>query len=484
MDPELKWVAIYPELALAALIVVVLCLEVVCWPRRATNSVGYLTLCGSLAALTVSLMEWDQTLIIQAFYGMILLDAYTTFCDILVLACTIFTLLLSLHHSPGEKPDRGREYYLLLLLAALGMMFVVCAADLLVVFLGLELMSLALYALVGSAWRSTDSGKTGLKYFLVGVFASGFSLCGMALIYGAAGSTNLQTLGVYLLDSDLREHSLLFPGMALLLVGFGCKVAVVPFHMWTPDLHQKTPAPVTAFLSTAPKVAGFAVLARIFLYGFESLTDDWRPLLWGLAVLGMVGGNLLALNQRDPKRMLAYSSIAHTGYVLVGLVAANPEGVAGALFHLCAYTLTSMGSFAVLVVCQRKEGRTEIRDYSGLGFRHPLLGMALALLLLSLAGLPPTAGFVGRFYLFSAAVEAGFTGLAAIGVLSGAMSAYCCFKMVASMYMRRTDPEPPAVAMAPEALAVVLLAVLGTLGLGLAPGGLMEVVDAVAISLR
>jgi len=483
MGAELNWVAVYPELVLAGLILGLLLLEAVFWPRRPSNHLGYLSLCGSLLALTVSLIEWGRGLSGTALYGMIVLDAYSTFFDVLFLSGTALCLLLSLQYLPPRGLHRG-EYYPLLLMATLGMMLMAGAADLIVVFLGLELTFLALYLLAGMEWRSAPANEAGLKFFLLGALASGFFLYGMSLIYGEVGSTRLEALVNHLQSAESEQWGLLLPGMALLVVGFAFKMAAVPFHMWAPDVQQGVPAPVAAFLGLGPRAAGFAALARLFLYGLGELEGTWAPLLWALAAATMLGGNLLALNQRNLKRMLAYASIVHSGYVLVGLVAANPTGLAGALFYLAAYGLMSTGSFAVLVMCHRgNDVHTELRDFRGLGFRHPWLGLAMTVFMFGLAGLPPTAGFLGRFYLLSAAVEAGYVGLALIGALSSLLAAYVYSRVVVSMYMLPAAEEPLPVVVAPEALTVLVLTALGTLGLGLLPAALMNAARATVISI-
>ena len=483
MSDELNWVALYPELALAGFSAVLLLMEAVFWPRRSTSNMGYLSLFGCLIALTLSLVEWGRGESLPALYGMVVLDPYATFFDILLLSGTILSLLLALQYLPDREQNRG-EYYPLFLLATLGMMLMATAADLLVLFLGLELTALTLCVLAGMEWRSGVANEAGLKFYLLGALASGFFLYGTSLIYGEVGSTNLQALVDHLQETGGEEFGLLLPGMALMAVGFAFKISAVPFHMWAPDTCQGTPTPVTAFLMIGPKVAGFAAFARVFLYGLGALEEIWKPLLWALAAATMVGGNLMALNQREFKRLLAYSGIAHSGYALIGLVAANPTGLAGTLFYLFAFVLANTGGLAVLVICHRREEvHTELSDYRGLGFRHPWLGLIMAISMFSLAGMPPTVGFWGRFYLLSAAVEAGQINLALVGALSSLLAAYCHLRVVVSIYQRPIEDRPFQLSIAPGALAVLLLTGLGALGLGLLPALLVNAVRATVISI-
>ena len=483
MSDELNWVALYPELVLAGFSAVLLLMEAVFWPRRSTANMGYLSLFGCLIALTFSLVEWGRGESLQALYGMVVLDSYATFFDILLLSGTALSLLLALQYLPDRELNRG-EYYPLFLLATLGMMLMATAADLLVLFLGLELAVLALCVLASMEWRSGVANEAGLKFYLLGALASGFFLYGTSLIYGEVGSTNLQALVDHLQETEGEGFGLLLPGMALMAVGFAFKIAAVPFHMWAPDSCQGSPTPVTAFLMIGPKIAGFAAFARVFLYGLGALEEIWEPLLWALAAATMVGGNLMALNQRNLKRLLAYSGIAHSGYALMGLVAANPTGLAGALFYLFAFALANTGGLAVLVICHRREEEhTELSDYRGLGFCHPWLGLIMAISMLSLAGMPPMVGFWGRFYLLSAAVEAGQVNLALVAALSSLLAAYCHLRVVVNIYRRPVDDRPFQLSIAPGALAVLLLTGLGTLGLGLLPALLVNAVRATVISI-
>ena len=480
---ELYWTALYPELGLGVLILVLLALEALFWPRRPSNNVAYLALIGCLLVLALSLSEWTDGPMLQAFYGMIAQDTHATFSDILLLTGAIATVLLSLPYL-SVIGRASSEYYLLLLLATLGMLLLAAAADLVAVFLALGLTWLALYVLAALPAGRAVSNEAGIKCFVLGALGSAFFLCGAALVYGAVGTTSIQEVGEQLGNGGPFASGLLVPGMGLLLAGLGLKLGAVPFGMWAPDVQQGAPAPVTTFLTIGPRVAGFAALVRLLLTGFGPLVESWQPLVWVLAALSMVGGSLMALRQRRLKRMLAYAGIAQVGYLLLGLAAASPSGVASAAFYACVYTLTAGGAFAALVMCrQADEEQTRIEDYDGLGFRHPGLALAVAAFMLSLAGLPPTAGFVGRFYLFTAAVEAGHTGLACLGVASSLVLAACCLRVVAGMFMRPAVPQPLAATPSAGPLTVLVLMLLAILGGGVAPSVLMDAAQATVISI-
>jgi NADH-quinone oxidoreductase subunit N len=335
------------------------------------------------------------------------------------------------------------------------MMLMAQAADLIVIFLALELLSIPLYVLAAFARPRADSEESGLKYFLLGAFATGFVVYGITLIFGATGTTSLKGIVTTLAVAsgplqqvqDGASLLLLTIGAALILVGFGFKVAAVPFHMWTPDVYQGAPTPVTAFMSVGAKAAGFAALLRIFILAFPALSADLTPVLWGLAALTMFVGNVIAIAQTNIKRMLAYSSIAHAGYILMALVSFGKgdvaaDAVASALFYLVAYALTSFGAWSVVMALEKVDGKgLEINDFSGLGRRKPLLAAAMTIFMLSFTGMPPTLGLVGKFYLFRTAVEGGFIGLAVIGVLTSLISAYYYLRVVVVMYMREGETQ-------------------------------------------
>lgn len=483
MQSGFDWAILAPELTLAGFALLALLMEGLFWPRRSAANLGYLSLLGCLVALSLALIEWTEEGDQQGLNGMLLADPYSTFFDILLLCGTVFALLLALQHLPHTDRDRG-EYYPLFLLSTLGMMATVAAGDLVLLFVGLELTSLCLYVLVGMEWRLQLANEASLKQLISGMLGTGLLIYGIGLIYGETGSTGLRDLEIHLRQIDAREWGLLLPGLGLVLAGLAVKIGIAPFHMWTPDVYQGTPAPVTAFLLLGPKLVGGAVLGRLLLYALASLEEIWMPVLWGLSAASMVGGYLLALNQRNLKRVLAYAGVSQSGFALLGLVAANESGLAGMLFHLVACALANVGAIAALVICHRGEEGAELGDFRGLGSRHPWLALGVALSMIGLAGLPPTAGFMGRVLLLSAALEGGYLGLALLGSLGCLLGIYVHLRVVVSMYMQSADADRTvAVIVAPEALVALLLAVLGTVGLGLWPSSLLDVAGAALIAI-
>ena len=374
----------------------------------------------------------------------------------------------------------GPEVYVLMLLSASGGLLMAMANDLIVIFLGLEILSIALYVLTGSHLRRAESQEGAMKYFVLGAFSSAFLLYGIALVYGATGTTNLTRISEFLSGNILTEDGLLLAGFALLLVGFGFKIAAVPFHVWTPDVYQGAPTPVTAFMASVAKAAGFAALLRVFVVTFEPYRDDWRPVIFVLAVLTMLLGSLLAIVQTDVKRMLAYSSINHAGFILVGVEAATDEGTAAALFYLLAYTFMVVGTFAVVtLVGRRGDAHHTLADYRGLSSSRPALALALAVLLLAQAGVPFTTGFLAKFYVIGAAVDAESYGLAIVAMVSAAISAYLYLRIVVAMYM--TAEPDDAVATVRRRIAVPAgarlslgLALAFTVVVGILPSGVIE----------
>jgi NADH-quinone oxidoreductase subunit N len=380
-----------------------------------------------------------------AFGGMIVVDGFAIYLNVLFLGSGLVGIALAYDYNRRMGIDRS-EYYYLMMFSISGMMLMAIAADLIVVFLALELLSIPLYILAGFARPRPDSEEAALKYFLLGAFAGGFFVYGVALIFGATSTTSLEGI-VAAISAGTVDIFLLGIGAAFLIIGLGFKVAVVPFHMWTPDVYQGAPSPVTAFMAIGAKAAGFAALIRIFMTAFPSLGFDLTPILWALAVLTLTIGNIVAIAQKNIKRMLAYSSIAHAGYILMALVPyangkVSEAAVAAALFYLVAYALTNFGAWAVVVALEQAEGKgLELDDYAGLGRKYPLMGAAMTIFMLSFTGVPPTLGFVGKFYLFRVVVEAGMVGLALIGVLTSLISAYYYLRVVVVMYMREGEPE-------------------------------------------
>jgi NADH-quinone oxidoreductase subunit N len=397
---------------------------------------------GMLVAIGFSIAETGVDT--EAFGGMLAIDGFSQFLTILVLSSGLVAVMLSYDYLTRLGIQRG-EYYVLLMFSISGMMLMAMATDLIVIFLALELLSIPLYVLAGFARPRTDSEEAAIKYFLLGAFASGFVVYGVAIVFGATGYTGLTDI-LQTIQSGSIDLNLLAIGAALILVGLGFKVAAVPFHMWTPDVYQGAPSSVTAFMAVGAKIGGFAALMRIFVTSFGVLALDFTAVLWGLAALTMILGNVVAIAQKNIKRMLAYSSIAQAGYILMGLVPYGQEDVIGdaiaaALLYLIAYAFMSFAAWAVVITLEKAEGKgLEISDYAGMGRKYPVLAAIMTVSMLSFTGIPPTLGFVGKFYLFRSVIDGGFVWLAIIGVLTSLVSAYYYLRVVIYMYMQEGEP--------------------------------------------
>jgi len=394
---------------------------------------------------------------------------------VIFLVAAGLAVLISDQYMSREDCNHG-ELYPLILFTTVGMMLMASGTDLMTIFLGLELMSISLYVLAGFNRNNIKSNEAGMKYFLLGAFSTGFLLYGMALIYGTTGTTKIAKIAsVIALSGGPTANTMLLIGMFLMLTGFLFKIAAVPFHMWTPDVYEGAPTPMTAFMSAGPKAAGFAAMLRLLLVAFPVMKAEWADLLWILAVLTMTVGNFTALRQDNIKRMLAYSSIAHAGYALVGFVAANATGTSGILFYMLSYAFMNIGAFAVIILVGKQgEPNGTVMDFAGLGQKRPLLAATMALFLFSLAGMPPTAGFIGKFYLFSGAIQEGYIWLAIIGVLNSAASVYYYLRVMVYMYFKPGDQEFDWITVsAPVALALVVAAA-GSLIPGIVPSLLLQ----------
>jgi NADH-quinone oxidoreductase subunit N len=396
-------------------------------------------------------------------------DDYAVFFETVIIIATALTVAMSLEYA-ADAALAGAEYYALVLFAALGMMLMAAAGDLIIIFLGLETMSIAVYALAGFIRRDPKSNEAAIKYFLLGAFSTGFLLYGIALIYGASGTIRLEPIRASLAGGT-GTNPLLLLGLGMLLIGFGFKVAAVPFHMWTPDAYEGAPTPITAFMAVGVKVAAFAGFLRIFMANLGAVSPEWTTVLWIVAALTMTAGNVIALVQSNIKRMLAYSAIAHAGYVIVGMAAAGRRDAGGAiLYYLLAYAFTNLGAFAVVVALDRgAEAHDQIADYRGLARDHPGLAAALALCLLSLTGVPPMAGFVAKFYIFAAALNAGLVWLVVIAVLNSAVSAYYYVGVIVAMYMQEGGVSVERMSRRPGLLISVVVGVAGVIALGVYP---------------
>jgi NADH-quinone oxidoreductase subunit N len=434
---------------------------------------GLIALITVLAAFVLTLFTLGQNSL--SFGGALAVDNYAGFFELVILAATGVTIGMSLDYVADEGLA-GPEYYALLLFAAFGMMLMAAAGDLIIIFLGLETMSISVYALVGFMRRDARSSEAALKYFLLGAFSTGFLLYGIALIYGATGTIRLDPVRAAV-SADMASNPLLLMGVGMMLIGFGFKVAAVPFHMWTPDAYEGAPTPVTAFMAVGVKLAAFAGFLRIFLVHLGPVSAQWTSVLWVIAALTMTVGNVVALVQDNIKRMLAYSAIAHAGYLIIGMAAASSHQAGGAiLYYLLGYSFTNLGAFAVVVALERHgEVRDRISDFGGLAQSHPALAAAMALFMLSLTGVPPLAGFVGKFYLFSAALNAGLVWLVILAAINSTISAYYYIGVIVTMYAGEGAPVAiKRIAARPALLISIAVGLAGTILIGLFPQSYMD----------
>jgi NADH-quinone oxidoreductase subunit N len=465
-------------LAVVAGALIVLLLEVFIKKER-RDYLGFVSLVFLAAAACLAVLSWDKGLIY--FQGTLSLDNLAVFLTLFFSLAGAFVILLSLKYIEQQEANHG-EIFALLLLALSGLMIMTSSSDLLVIFLGLEVLSVSSYALAGLRRRDAKSGEAALKYFLLGSFASAFLVMGLAFLFGAARSTFIPEIIVHFGTAASPSAMGLF-GLALVLVGFGFKIAVVPFHMWTPDVYEGAPTPVTAFFSVGPKAAGFVVLLRVLMNFWGTTQNDslvfWA--LWTMSVLTMIIGNLVALRQTNVKRILAYSSIAHAGYLLVAILARDYSSL---VFYLAAYLFMNIGAFAALIGLSKTGTEyLELDDYAGIGFRYPWIGATLSVFLLSLAGFPPTAGFLAKFYVFSAAVRAGLIPLVVIGVLASLISVFYYLRIVVYMYMREPGREVNIESDNPALFLVLFLCLYGVLQLGIFPGNILIVIKQAIASL-
>ncbi|HEU4326590.1 MAG TPA: NADH-quinone oxidoreductase subunit N [Roseiflexaceae bacterium] len=449
------------------------------------RAVGAVALLGTLVAAGVGVALWGRSG--TTFGGMITLDNYGLLFNLIFLGVAALTILISLDYLPRHSIERG-EYYVLILLATGGMMLLSQGTDLIVLFLGLELLSITLYVLAGFAYPRLASEEAAMKYLLVGAFAAGFLVFGIALVFGATGESNLAAINDYLSRQTLvaESQTLLLIGAALVIAGFGYKIAMAPFHMWTPDVYEGSPTPVAAFMSVGTKAAGFAALTRFLQVALPTQQEIWVPILGALAALTMLVGNITAVTQLNVKRMLAYSSIGHAGYLLLGTLSlggAGGRGVEGLLFYTVAYALTNLAAFAVLITLERRgEAAWSLDSFAGLWHRQPWLAVAMAVCMLSLAGVPPTAGFWGKFYVFTAAWQAGLAWLALVGVLTSAIAAFFYLRIVAIMFMR--EPEGEREPRLSGGLSVGIgLATAAILLIGIVPAPVIDLVQSSVLAL-
>ena len=472
---------ILPELVLTGGALLVLIADVLL-PKDKRAALAWVTLL-ALAATAAALVPFRHAHL-EVAHGLLAVDQFALFFKVIFLGAAAITVLMSIRYLAVEGAASPGEYYFLILCATLGMMIMAGGIDLITIFIGLETMAVSFYILAGYIKPNQRSNEAAVKYFLLGAFSLGILLYGMSLMYGLSGTTNLRVMAAAFAGQEKDPRLVL--AVILVVAGVGFKIAAVPFHMWAPDVYEGAPTPITAFLSVGSKAASFAMLIRIFVEGFgapSTLSDDWRLLFYVLSILTMTAGNIAAVTQSNVKRMLAYSSIAHAGYLLIGIVAGTTRGITAMLVYLMIYAFMQLGAFAVITMLRRTDVQgDEMKDFSGLAFRNPFAAFAMLLFMLSLGGIPPTAGFMGKFWLFSAAIDAHYYGLAVIGVLNSAISLYYYVRIVVFMYLKKeTIGSAPATS---PALAVVLgLAVVATLVLGIYPRLLFELADASARTL-
>jgi NADH-quinone oxidoreductase subunit N len=508
---DINWSLIAPEVIVCTAAVIVMLVDAFARPSQRWIT-GAISITGLFAAAVSSGWLWSSySGVTEAFKGMIVLDALRLGFTLVFLLVSCLTILVSMVWVESEQLPAG-EFHSLLLFATAGMMFMASGSDLVIIFLGLEILSIATYVMAGFRRSDVRSNEASLKYFILGSFSSAFLLYGIALTYGAtgingtAGTTNIARIASSV--NAAQYPALLFAGVAMMLVGFGFKIATAPFHVWTPDVYEGAPTPVTAFMAAGPKAAGFASFMRVFIFGFPlvvatantaigaSIHEAWLSVLVVLAILTMSVGNLVAIVQNNVKRMLAYSSIAHAGYALVGFVAAGASSdpgqrdaaITAVIFYLLTYAVMNIGAFAVVqLIAQTSDRRTAVEDYNGIGFESPVLAFSLTLFLLSLLGIPLTAGFIGKVMVFRAAVDQRYYGLVVIGVLNTAVSAYYYLRLIIVMFFRDRSTAWTAPRIPASIAWVLALTALGVLYLGMFPGRIINALQTkpvISVSIR
>jgi NADH-quinone oxidoreductase subunit N len=456
-----------PELALLILAIMLVGIDLVAKDQK--NMLPWVTLLGVLGVMGLLANNPGGA----TFGGMFVADSYSLFFKFIFLICIAFTVLISARYLEVVGLKHG-EYYGLLLFSTVGMMFLASATDLISLYLSLELMALSVYCLVGLLKQDIRANEAAIKYFLMGAFSTAILLYGISLIYGLTGTTDLSLIAREVAQQDLIKSPAMLAGLALILAAFCFKVAAVPFHMWTPDAYDGAPTSITAFMSVGPKAAGFAIFGRVFLLAFPELHIQWASIISVIAILTMALGNIVALSQTSVKRMLAYSAIAHAGYALLGILSGTNEGLSATMNYLLIYAFMNMGAFGIMILlCTKGHAGEALEDYKGLGKTHPLAAALMLVFMFSLTGIPPTAGFVGKYYLFFSAIHAGYTGIVIAACFFSAISAFFYLRVVMYMYMH--DPEKEVeISMAPGLSAALLLSVIGVLMLGILPGSVIE----------
>ncbi|MDZ7269738.1 MAG: NADH-quinone oxidoreductase subunit N [candidate division KSB1 bacterium] len=471
-----------PTLTLVVVGLLVLLLGML-FPRMYRETLAAVVLFGFGIAVFYAVQNWGESVVL--FHGMIVVDKFANgFACLFVIAAGL-TLLLSIDALESTSLLVS-EFFMLIIFATVGMLLLAASAHLLTLFLGLEILSISLYILAGFRRNDKFSIEASFKYFLLGAFASSFLLYGIALIYGSVGSASLTAVAEAVKARHLLDTPLLTAGLAMMAVGFGFKIALAPFHTWAPDVYQGAPTPIAAFMATGSKAAAFAALLRLVLTTGMMTQAVWQQIFWVLAVLTMTVGNIVALRQDNIKRLLAYSSIAHAGYMLIGVIANNELGSSALLYYLLSYTFMNLGAFGVVAFLSKTENElVNLNDYRGLAFRRPFAAVAMAIFMFSLAGIPITAGFMSKFYVFSAAVQAGHLWLVILGVINSMISLYYYLGVVVVMFMQKSESagEELALERLPAVGLALIIAVFGTLQLGLAPARWMEAFQDLARSV-
>jgi NADH-quinone oxidoreductase subunit N len=418
---------------------------------------GYLSIIA--AGVTLYMLPLSQG---ETFGGMFISDSLSTYFKVIFLINVILTVLISLKYLKKENAEYG-EYYSLILFSTAGMMLMASAKDLIILYLGLELMALSTYILAGIKRHDIKSNEAAIKYFLLGAFSSALLLFGISLLYGMTASTDIYQIAAFLKQTEAT--AVLLVSMILIIVAFSFKIAAVPFHMWAPDVYEGAPTSVTAFMSVGPKAAGFAVLGRVFFEAFGGMQADWTPILIGICILTMAVGNIVALVQTNIKRMLAYSSIAHAGYALLGIIVGTPAGMESVKVYLLIYAFMNIGAFAIVIMLDKGE---EISDYAGLSKSHPIVAALMLVFMFSLTGIPPTAGFIGKFNIFVVAINAGYAWLVVIAVIFSAISAYYYLRVVMNMYMKVSAEDASITPSAGLGIAL-FISVIAVFAIGILP---------------
>lgn len=464
--PEIDLISLAPVLVLSVFAMGVLLLDLFAGKNK--SGLVFVSLIGLLMAAISSFAKTG--LPVHSFGGSYVVDHLSVCFTMIFCMSSALAILLSVEYNKRVKIKIG-EYYSLILFCTVGMILLASSTDMIMIFLGIEIVSICLYVMAGIRRDDPKSNEASLKYFLLGAFATGFLLYGMTLLYGTTGTTKLVEIGRLLSTGEVSSSQpLLMMGVVLLVIGFGFKVASVPFHMWAPDVYQGAPSAVTAFMAVGPKAAAFAAFYRVFAESFQALAPSWGMILSVVAVLTMFVGNLGAILQTNIKRLMAYSSISHVGYILIAIIAGNSLGSASLLFYMLTYTFMIFGTFGIIILMGREgEENLELENYAGLGFRHPLLAMCMSIFLLSMGGMPPLAGFIAKFYIFQAALNEGYVILVVFAVLNSVISLYYYLKVIVYMYMKEPTSDLK-VSMTPITVMVVVICVFATLELGLLPG--------------